>query len=31
VEEENTPEKSIFTETDAAFILEKAIKDFLTV
>jgi len=31
VEEENTPEKSIFTETDAAFVLEKAIKDFLTI
>jgi len=30
VEEENMPEKSKFSETEAALVLEKAIKDFLT-
>ena len=30
VEEENTSAKSIFSETDAALVLEKAIKDFLS-
>ena len=31
VEAENTSAKSIFTETDAAFVLESAIKDFLAI
>ncbi len=31
VEAENTSVKSIFSETDAAFVLESAIKDFLAI
>ena len=31
VEAQNTSAKSIFTETDAAFVLESAIKDFLAI
>ena len=31
VEAENTTAKSIFSETDAAFVLEGAIKDFLAL
>ena len=31
VEEENRSEKSLFSETDAALVLEKAIKDFLSL
>ena len=31
VEAENSSEKTIFTETDAALVLESAIKDFLAM